>query len=206
MGTVASSGTLNLYGIQQTLGGSNPIGMNEFYGRDPYKPMPSSGTIGMNDFYGANSRTASITSASSHDTGERFGWSQNAGSSFYIAESGQSSAAFGSSTKSVGLSTSGEICAITIESQEPMGFVLTIAARGNSNSGWTTLKLKCTGGGNMNNSVHTFTRTAANAYVYLSNTSPAAYAWQFRSQYSNVMPIELYYHAQSNRGFAVSFT
>ena len=167
MGTVASSGTLNLYGIQQTLGGSNPIGMNEFYSRDPYKPMPASGTIGM-----------------------------NAGSSFYVAESGQSSAAFGSSTKSVGLSTSGEICAITIESQQPLGFVLTIAARGNSNSGWTTMKLKCTGGGGMNNSVHTFTRSGAYAYVYLSNTSPAAYAWQFRSQYYNGMPIELYYHMQ----------
>ena len=46
-----SSGAISLADIQTEFGGSNPIGINEYYGKDT---LPSSGTISMNQFYGTS--------------------------------------------------------------------------------------------------------------------------------------------------------
>ena len=48
-----TSGTLTLLDIQNEFGGSNPIGLNEYYGAAA--GIPTSGAISIDDFYGASS-------------------------------------------------------------------------------------------------------------------------------------------------------
>jgi len=50
-----SSGAISLNDIQTEFGGSNPIGIKEYYGVAP--GIPSSGQISIGDFYGASSTT-----------------------------------------------------------------------------------------------------------------------------------------------------
>ena len=63
-----SSGSLSLSQIQGEWGGSNPIGLNEYYlgslptGRTNYGTIPSSGTIEIADFYGTNAASSNWTS------------------------------------------------------------------------------------------------------------------------------------------------
>ena len=47
-----TSGAISLLDIQNEFGGSNPIGINEYYGAA--SGIPSSGTIDFADFYGAS--------------------------------------------------------------------------------------------------------------------------------------------------------
>jgi len=48
--TLQSSGAISLLDVQNEFGGSNPIGINEYYG--VAAGVPSSGTISLYDFYG----------------------------------------------------------------------------------------------------------------------------------------------------------
>ena len=48
--TLQSSGAISLADVQTEFGGSNPIGIDEYYGRAA--GIPASGTISLNDFYG----------------------------------------------------------------------------------------------------------------------------------------------------------
>jgi hypothetical protein len=48
--TLQSSGPISLANVQTEFGGTNPIGINEYYGAAT--GVPSSGTISLNDFYG----------------------------------------------------------------------------------------------------------------------------------------------------------
>ena len=50
--TLQSSGAISLANVQTEFGGSNPIGINEYYGSGG---APASGTISLNDFYGRSS-------------------------------------------------------------------------------------------------------------------------------------------------------
>lgn len=55
-----SSGAISLLDIQNEFGGSNPIGINEYYRGGAYVPssqtsIPTSGTIDFADFYGTSS-------------------------------------------------------------------------------------------------------------------------------------------------------
>lgn len=45
-----TSGPISLLNVQNEFGGSNPIGINEYYGAD--SGVPTSGTISLNNFYG----------------------------------------------------------------------------------------------------------------------------------------------------------
>lgn len=58
--TLPSSGTITLLDLQNEFGGSNPIGLSEYYRGGAYVPntstnsgVPTSGTISLSDFYGA---------------------------------------------------------------------------------------------------------------------------------------------------------
>lgn len=60
--TIPSSGTIALTTIQTEFGGSNPIGLSEYYRGGTYVPntaqnagIPTSGTIQLDDFYGSSS-------------------------------------------------------------------------------------------------------------------------------------------------------
>ena len=53
-----NSGSISLADIQNEFGGSNPIGLNEYYRNGSYVTpnntnIPTSGMIDFNDFYGA---------------------------------------------------------------------------------------------------------------------------------------------------------
>ena len=48
-----SSGPISLLDIQNEFGGTNPIGINEYYGAAG--GVPTSGTISFDDFYGTSS-------------------------------------------------------------------------------------------------------------------------------------------------------
>ena len=48
--TLQSSGPISLLDVQTEFGGTNPIGIDEYYGAAT--GVPSSGTISLNDFYG----------------------------------------------------------------------------------------------------------------------------------------------------------
>jgi len=55
--TLQSSGAISLYDVQVEFGGSNPIGINEYYSGGSYVPssvsgIPASGTISLYNFYG----------------------------------------------------------------------------------------------------------------------------------------------------------
>ena len=196
-GVVAWGGST---GIQTVFGGNNPVGINEYYGADPYKPMPTSGTISANDFYTTSSKTAKITRGTSGDTAHRFGYSANAGSSYYHAESGESTAAFGSITKASGL-IAGDLSCFTVEDNYPHGQVLTIGRRGSGDSGWTTCYVKCIGGW-LNGTVYTFTRTGRWVYAGIRNSSPQSYGWRYRSSLSGVSVSNLYWFMM--RGYTVA--
>lgn len=65
-----SSGPLSLSDIQGEFGGSNPIGLNEYYAGGSYVPagttgtygaVPSSGTISIQNFYGTSNVVISIS-------------------------------------------------------------------------------------------------------------------------------------------------
>lgn len=51
-----TSGPISLLDVQNEFGGSNPIGMNEYYGAA--SGVPTSGAIGLNAFYGKSAYTA----------------------------------------------------------------------------------------------------------------------------------------------------
>jgi len=51
-----SSGAISLYDVQVEFGGSNPIGIDEYYGRAA--GIPGSGTISLYDFYGKSAAFA----------------------------------------------------------------------------------------------------------------------------------------------------
>jgi len=54
--TLQSSGAISLADVQTEFGGSNPIGINEYYGRAA--GIPASGTISLADFYGKSAAVA----------------------------------------------------------------------------------------------------------------------------------------------------
>ena len=56
--TLQSSGAISLANIQTEFGGSNPIGINEYYG--VAAGVPASGTISLNDFYGKSAAVAFV--------------------------------------------------------------------------------------------------------------------------------------------------
>jgi len=56
--TLQASGAISLLDIQNEFGGSNPIGINEYYGSGG---APSSGTISIGNFYGRSASSGSLS-------------------------------------------------------------------------------------------------------------------------------------------------
>ena len=68
-----NSGSISLADIQTEFGGSNPIGLNEYYRNGSYVTpnntnIPTSGLIDFNDFYGAETATFIVASGGSVTT------------------------------------------------------------------------------------------------------------------------------------------
>lgn len=93
--TLPSSGPLSLADIQGEFGGSNPIGLNEYYAggayvpagtTGTYGPVPSIGTISIRDFYGT---TAVVISVSSQTISYTSGGLTNAFVGYQLTSAGQ---------------------------------------------------------------------------------------------------------------------
>lgn len=97
MGTLTSNGSLSFSQIEAEFDASADaqLGINEYYDIDPYHDVPVSGTISVDDLRGTSKQTTRIEAERSADTYVRYGFSEYQGSSYYVAESGESAAAFG---------------------------------------------------------------------------------------------------------------
>lgn len=195
---IGSTGAVSLSTVQTEFGGSNPIGINEYYGvnSDPYKVVPRSGTISLDDFHDTSKRTAELTLKTSYDTNARFGWSVYKGSSYIVAESGQSDSGFGSISRTDGLFSYGPITCIVGEDTSTLSpfsprYNIVIGTRGGYNSGWTRIDFRYTGnylthdqpgaGTIYQKSIY---RTGADSFVQMSNTAvngTYAYGWIYGS-------------------------
>lgn len=156
--------------------GPTPFGMNGYYGdaSDPLR-VPFSGAISLNNFYGASRRSVRCIKGTSSDTNPRFGYSKYAGSSYYIPETGESAAAFGSVNRSSAVVTTSNSTQLACVVKEEFGTVdrIVIGMQGSSsNSGWTNVTFKEYPGA----TGYTLERSKM-AFTTLSNTSPTTYAW-----------------------------
>ena len=105
MTTLKETGSLAFSEIEDefSLSADAQLGINEFYDADPYHEVPASGTISVNNFFGTSRQTCALTPGRSSDTVKRYGYSAYQGSSYYVSESGESSAAFGSISRTTSL-------------------------------------------------------------------------------------------------------
>ena len=107
MGTLTSNGSLSFSAIETEfdMSADSVLGLNEYYDADPYHDVPVSGTISVDDLRGTSKQTVRIEPASSSDTAPRYGFSEYQGSSYYVAESGESAAAFGTESRTADVVT-----------------------------------------------------------------------------------------------------
>lgn len=102
MSTLTSNGSLSFSEIEteyDVYSGPSPFGINGYYDADPYHDVPVSGTISVDDLRGTSKQTVRIEPEESADSAPRYGYSSSSGSSYYVAESGESSAAFGQNSR-----------------------------------------------------------------------------------------------------------
>lgn len=204
--TIPAFGTTSLNAVQTEFGGTNPIGISEYYNADPYKPVPSAGTIKLSNFRGTSSRTARITTAFSDDVEPRAGYSAYKGSMYYTEESGLDESAFGSITKTTGLITGKTVSAIVVQyPHEFSGIQLAIAQRGSGNSGWSQVNFKMIGG-DEDGAELTLGRTSA-TYQSFSGTDPAAtgWVWDYIGAHIPQWLQRLYDHMSDGNDVAVKF-
>ena len=124
MTTLKTTGSLAFSEVEAEFDASADaqLGINEFYDVDPYHEVPASGQISVNDFYGTSRQTCALTPGESSDTAKRYGYSAYQGSSYYVSESGESSAAFGSISRTSSLhSASKNVSGIVAEI--PAGYI-----------------------------------------------------------------------------------
>jgi len=97
MGTLTTNGSLAFSEIEAEFDASADaqLGINEYYDVDPYHDVPAAGQIGVDDLRGTSKQTVRIEPQVSSDSAPRYGFSEYQGSSYYVAESGESAAAFG---------------------------------------------------------------------------------------------------------------
>lgn len=97
MGTLTTSGSLAFSEIESEfdMSADSQLGLNEYYDADPYHDVPVAGAITVDDLRGTSKQTVRIEPSHSSDTAFRYGFSEYQGSSYYVAESGESAASFG---------------------------------------------------------------------------------------------------------------
>lgn len=98
MGTLTTNGSLAFSEIEtefDVYSGPSPFGINGYYDADPYHDVPVAGTISVDDLRGTSKQTVRIEPGGSSDSAKRYGFSEYQGSSYYVAESGESAASFG---------------------------------------------------------------------------------------------------------------
>lgn len=158
---LSTSGGLSLGDIQTELGGSNPIGMDEYYhpNGDPWLPTPfpffathhTEPVISINDFNGADGKSAQISCARSWDTDDsgkaRGGFQTYKGGLFQYStgESGSSVAAFGSISRSLTFTTGQALIGFYYQDSRASGTSIDriyIVKRGSGNNGWSNMNIR----------------------------------------------------------------
>jgi len=107
MGTLTSNSSLSFSQIEAEfdLSTDSVLGLNEYYDADPYHEVPVAGTISVDNLRGTSKQTVRIEPEVSSDTSPRYGFSEYQGSSYYVAESGESAAAFGTESRTADVVT-----------------------------------------------------------------------------------------------------
>lgn len=147
---ISSSGSIGLNTLQSEFGGSNPIGISEYYNADPHKPTPSSGTIDLNSFRGSSGRTAKIVTGQTSEPVPLKGYTSTNGGYYEAQYGGKSGAAIGSITRTSGLTGSGRTLAgfvvfrdaDVINSWTSTTRRLYILQRGTGSTGWSSVNIK----------------------------------------------------------------
>lgn len=148
-----NSGAITHQMIQEEFGGSNPIGLNEYYG--VAAGIPSSGAISNSDFYGASAAVAPtisylVSGASYSDPHyvDRKGWGAGGKTEFFHPEAGQTSDGFGTVTGYVGVVGGYDLVGIQgtdysawTDSTEDRHITFTVNNPYGTNPNWT--KFKC---------------------------------------------------------------
>jgi hypothetical protein len=149
---ITSSGTLYFTSFNAEFGlGYN---LSSYYGCDPYLPVPRFGTIAFSNFYSSDNRTAELTCNKSNDGYSsgfgRAGWAEAKGSGFLTgSESSETRLAFGSTSKTLYMSTGQRIVGLYAADQSSSSVTvryMALAKKGSGNTsttgGFTTLKIR----------------------------------------------------------------
>lgn len=141
-----SSGAITHAMIQQEFGGSNPIGLNEYYG--VATGVPTSGTISNSDFYGTQAvKETLITCGQPFNVSlaTRKGYGQANKTAFFHPESAQGFEAFGSSSVVSGVVGGYDLLGIhagTYTDNNEKFVVITASNPNGTNPNWSVLKTK----------------------------------------------------------------
>lgn len=188
-----SSGALALSDIQTEFGGSNPIGLSEYYG--VATGVPASGTIAISDFYGTSASTGTTITCREDQvtndsvTARRVGYQALNGGDFHYPESSLSggfNSAFGGISSS-SIITGGNITGFTIANYTGTSvgnqIVIVISTDRTTDGGWTSVALTSTDPSFYGTNTMTLNRTSANGFaqhnrLYQLN-STVRYKWYY---------------------------
>jgi hypothetical protein len=164
-----SSGAISLANVQTEFGGSNPIGINEYYG--VAAGIPASGTISLYDFYGKSASGGGFNPAF---------WTYRMFGSNFVSSTSSNSTTFTSPTITPGSGNSPKLMRIEL-------ITATVAPYGTSRlqyyqGGALTNTWEATGGGSViQNNTFTFGGSSMRFDTYLQDLSP--YEDQYATAY-----------------------
>ena len=191
---ISSSGSIGFDTLQSEFGGSNPIGISEYYNKDPYKPTPASGQIDLNSFRGSSNRTAKITVGVTSEPSPLYGYGSANGGYYYAQYSGKSGAAFGSITKTSSLISGRTLASFCCFHERDVynswlsGYrTVAIVQRGSGNNNWTQVSIKFATSG----TVYTLTRSSGSYVSPASGVSPTGSLWHWTGS-SGSTPFSIY--------------
>jgi len=224
-----NSGQLSLDDIQTEFGGTNPIGLSEYYG--VADGIPASGTIDVSDFYGASAgATSTLTPANdgANATSDRMGFGASGKTDFYYPESVGTAyrTAFGSMTNTSSLITGATIQNFCAEeyggypstSINP-GYLFNLGVSGlSTSSGFTSVSFQSYLPSASSTVTRTLTRSTA-AFGAMSRLnsetglSQYAFTWHhgtfFSSTYSNSAVADIFhmieYAVDNSQTVAITF-
>lgn len=186
-----SSGAISMFDISNEFGGYAypPVEIDDYMAADPVNQPSYGNTVGtavdFADFYGTSIKTTRLAVQPNNDSYVRYGYSRSNGYFFYIAESGQSGTAFGTSTRTSSLA-SGSRSLACIVMNDQFYDTLTIGFSGGSsatNGGWNTVTFydhqsSAPYRADLSTGI-SLSRTEASTFGALPGTSPQVYAHRY---------------------------
>lgn len=186
-----SSGAISIFDISNEFGGYAypPVEIDDYMAADPVNQPSYGNTVGtavdFADFYGTSIKTTRLAVQPNHDSYLRYGYSKTNGYFYYMAESGQSGTAFGTSTRNSSLAAGSRTLACIVMNDGYYDY-LTIGFYGGSsstNGGWTSATFYDHQSSppyraDLSTGI-TIYRTDAVNFNALPNTSPTVYGYRF---------------------------